>query len=221
MGCDIHNYVEIKTDHFWRLVKKPVQSDWNKFYFVDYYAYKDRNYDLFSQLANVRNGSGFSGCVTGEGFEPISAPKGMPDDCDDLITASSERWSTDGHSHSYLSLAELLAYKPSERRTVKAGLIAAPVYIEWQKRRLTDQDAFPESWCGGTSAKTISEAAWKALSQNERDTAKELYIECRWGATYERTTESFWKTYVPRLIELRDEYQLSDTDVRMVFWFDN
>ena len=37
-----------------------------------------RNYDWFSILANVRNGMGFAGVVTGQGFNYISTPKGVP-----------------------------------------------------------------------------------------------------------------------------------------------
>jgi hypothetical protein len=39
-----------------------------------------RNYNLFSILADVRNGVGFAGCKAGEGFEPISMPRGFPVD---------------------------------------------------------------------------------------------------------------------------------------------
>ena len=40
----------------------------------------DRNYNVFSILANVRNGYGFAGVRTGSGFDPISDGRGLPDD---------------------------------------------------------------------------------------------------------------------------------------------
>lgn len=43
-------------------------------------AYSDRNYSVFSMLANVRNGEGFAGCKTGDGFEPLSDERGLPED---------------------------------------------------------------------------------------------------------------------------------------------
>ena len=46
----------------------------------NYEPYGDRNYNLFAILANVRNGTAFAGCKTGEGFNPISNPKGVPSD---------------------------------------------------------------------------------------------------------------------------------------------
>lgn len=42
--------------------------------------YHDRNYDVFGMLADVRNGSGFAGVDTGDGFVPIDVPRGLPDD---------------------------------------------------------------------------------------------------------------------------------------------
>jgi len=39
---------------------------------------ENRNYDWFSVLANVRNGYGFAGIKTGEGFKVIAQPKGFP-----------------------------------------------------------------------------------------------------------------------------------------------
>jgi len=47
--------------------------------------YGDRNYNAFAILADVRNGYGFAGCDTGDGFVPISTPKGFPDDmCEEV-----------------------------------------------------------------------------------------------------------------------------------------
>lgn len=40
----------------------------------------DRHYDVFSILADVRNGYGFAGVKTSSGFVPISDGRGIPDD---------------------------------------------------------------------------------------------------------------------------------------------
>lgn len=42
--------------------------------------FKDRNYDVFAILGNVRNGYGFAGTPTSTGFEPISDCRGLPED---------------------------------------------------------------------------------------------------------------------------------------------
>jgi hypothetical protein len=62
-------------------------------------AYWSRNYYLFSILADVRN----SGDV-----EPISYPRGIPKDASTGYLYSVNRWDSDGHSHSYFTLEELL-----------------------------------------------------------------------------------------------------------------
>ena len=61
--------------------------------------YWSRNYYLFSILADVRNGGD---------VEPISYPKGIPRDASSGYKYSVKQWDSDGHSHSYFTLQELL-----------------------------------------------------------------------------------------------------------------
>lgn len=61
--------------------------------------YSDRNYYLFAVLADVRNSNN---------IDPISEPKGIPDDASAGFLYKSEQWKNDAHSHSYFTLAELL-----------------------------------------------------------------------------------------------------------------
>lgn len=78
MGCDIHFYVEKRINGIWQTADKwSADLDDDRPY-VDYddRFYRDRNYDLFGILADVRNGRGFAGVTTGEGFVPIAAPQG-------------------------------------------------------------------------------------------------------------------------------------------------
>ena len=62
-------------------------------------AYWSRNYYLFSILADVRN--------SGDA-EPISYPRGVPKDASSAYSYMVKRWDSDGHSHSYFTLEELL-----------------------------------------------------------------------------------------------------------------
>ncbi len=71
--------------------------------------YPGRNYNEFAILANVRNGRGFAGIKTGEGFNPIADPKGLPKDVSDDVASDSRAYGSDGHSHSWLTLKELIA----------------------------------------------------------------------------------------------------------------
>jgi hypothetical protein len=103
MGCDIHAYVEVKRDGIWVLTEEDVISN--------------RAYGLFGFLADVRN---YSHC------QPISPVKGLPKDVSKQVQGLSDYWDCDGHSHSWLSLKELLDFDYSQmlwdrRVTKKVG----------------------------------------------------------------------------------------------------
>lgn len=84
MGCDIHALVECKTK----------DGRWISCGAVDIW----RNYDLFALLGDVRN----SGDV-----KPLSRRRGVPPDASGGYRDLVEMWGADGHSHSWLTLAEL------------------------------------------------------------------------------------------------------------------
>lgn len=92
--------------------------DWRKPYYTgvyddgsnkyDWYSlfedplYIDRNYIVFSVLANVRNRYKIL---------PISKPKELPHDVTSRTLKESNDYGIDGHSHSWLTVQELLSYK--------------------------------------------------------------------------------------------------------------
>jgi hypothetical protein len=83
MGCDIHAHVEIKKDGEW--------IHWQSLRI-------ERDYDLFEKMAGVR----------GHDDNAISAPRGLPDDVSASSKLASDIDGEDGHSHSWLSLAEMI-----------------------------------------------------------------------------------------------------------------
>ena len=85
MGCDIHVHGEVKVDGSWMHYSKMDVS---------------RDYALFTKMANVRNYS------NGE-IVPLSEPKGLPFDATEPTLFEANHFDTDGHSHSWLGLAEL------------------------------------------------------------------------------------------------------------------
>lgn len=109
MGCDIHLYVEVKKNGKWKSADEWKKDEDGYVSTVDP-IYRGRNYDLFAVLANVRNGYGFAGRPTGEGFNPISHPKGTPKDVSDEVRSKIEDMDSDGHSHSWLTVKELLDF---------------------------------------------------------------------------------------------------------------
>ncbi len=122
MGCDIHIYFECNRSI--RGSNKWVSGDYFKS--NPYYNGEDeneyeivpicsgRNYELFSVLADVRNYNG---------IEPICQPKGLPDDCCELIKKASKDWGSDGHSHSYFTLRELQDYANKKVKTKYKGFM--------------------------------------------------------------------------------------------------
>jgi hypothetical protein len=122
MGCDIHLFAEKRFYNHDKSRSAWVNVDkWT--YNKDYYLYPEwrgdgekimhincddrfytdgRNYNLFCALAGVRNY--FENPVV------ISPPKGLPKDVSPVIRREKRRWGIDGHSHSWLSLRELLEF---------------------------------------------------------------------------------------------------------------
>ena len=127
MGADIHFYVEkysnedyigpkdiseerdskigiitedntLSNCYRWIPVEKWVYDDyWDVSY--DDRFYKGRNYYLFSVLADVRNDGS---------MDPISQPRGIPEDASYPYKMLLKTWEGDYHSASYFTLEELL-----------------------------------------------------------------------------------------------------------------
>lgn len=110
MGADIHVYIEQKVITEDNQSKKEWISldEWEydlsadvkivplrKSYWVE------RNYLLFAILANVRNDYN---------IQPISQPKGLPEDVSPEVKNQSDEENGDAHTRSWLTLKELLEY---------------------------------------------------------------------------------------------------------------
>jgi hypothetical protein len=248
VGCDIHLYVERRVDGVWTScdtwtddkydegeVKRKVVEYQNSFWC-------GHNYNLFAILANVRNGYGFAGFPTGEGFQVISEPRGLPSDCCELIRTASDEYGVDGHSHSYHTLAQLLNFNWTQY-TVQFCVINGPEFVKWNSYARGDGD-MPFEYCGDVDgpgivkvapgeleakcdellAQAKREVAHKPLSGNPWPRYHELAEQklartyARFGVRqpYHRACAAFWSECIPRLLALG-----KPDDVRIVFWFDN
>jgi hypothetical protein len=232
MGCDIHTYVEVKKNGQWVSADtwETETYDDREVMHVPYgeSIYSGRNYDLFAILADVRNGVGFAGCDTGEGFVPISSPKGLPEDVTDEVKSVSEAWAGDAHSHSWVTLAELLAYDWTQTTTLR-GYVNAVTYYEWNRYDRKRGDG-PDSCSGdvfGQDIKKVSNDEMdtliaEAVKDQEspvkavKETLGNVYTQAEWTMPYYACASNFFLTVIPKLLRLG-----APEDVRLVFFFDN
>jgi hypothetical protein len=239
MGTDIHMACEVRRNGEWTLVTDKVfKNVWyspNSHFSFDKeqytcVPYDSRNYNMFAMLAGVRNGRGFAGVKIGEEFNPISEPKGYPDDmCAELmsdIDGSYEEWDDDRphlsneHSASWLTLKELLDYD-WEQLHCNYGCVSEDVY-----RDFVMQCKHPDSWSGGISGPNIvhiSEQEMVNLIDGIllREDGKQYYTSCYFVAqTYKDCAGSFYDNTIPDLQALVPEGGTTE-DVRVVFDFDS
>jgi hypothetical protein len=220
MGCDVHMYAEYKRGSKWVKAGKRFKNGW---YSSDRplssyntpltdRPYSDRNYDLFGMLADVRNGRGFAGVKTGEGFVPIDIPRGLPKDVTKAIKKMSDRWGCDGHSHSYLYLSELLDYNWNQ-----VSELTGEVSLE--EYRVFKRDGHPQSWCGDITGATIIKVTNEEMDEllnNPPENADRYFTRIFWQESYHEAAGSFFTKTIAALQGLG-----KPEDVRIVFWFDN
>lgn len=241
MGTDIHFYVEVFNNGDWIPADKweedeeyesPVKR-------VDYKNrfYHSRNYDLFAILADVRNGRGFAGVKTSEGFNIISPPRGLPEDVCKEISELSEQWGLDGHSHSWLTVKELMAFDWTQT-VKKCGLVNGGMYYSWNQYDRGNGEP-PNEYCGDVSGPGVNIVSEEKMSQlisamkdklieegithYRRELLEQIknelnhtYCSVEWEQPYHKVARLFLSDCLPRL------WRLGEYDkVRIVFWFDN
>jgi hypothetical protein len=178
----------------------------------------------------VRNGRGFAGCDTGDALQPISDPRGLPENVSDEVKKYAEQWGCDGHSHSFLSLGDLLEYDWTQ--TVKnRGVVSAVEYFRWTLWDRRNGDG-PESHSGGVFGPNVTliteeemqdviDKARQAFGSRQEieENLKEMsfYCQVEWEQPYYKLASHFFSTVIPELLKLSQEHD----DVRLVFWFDN
>jgi len=214
MGCDIHLYVEKKENDEWISADIWELNDNTLDVSYDKKIYNERNYNLFAILANVRNGYGFAGINTGDEFVPISIPKGLPTDCDERIKIVSDMWGCDGHSHSWLTLKELLNYDWNQVNTHR-GVVSKNDYYDFINR---GKPKYYSAGVGGWGVKHITNETMKGLLDGsiKLDSNFSYYTSVEWKETYKESVKYFLNIVIPKLQSLGEP-----NDVRIVFWFDN
>lgn len=250
MGCDIHAYSEYydMATGKWVLADpvtanpdydpddeysgEPFEVKWEDRIF------DDRNYNLFAILADVRNGRGFAGVETGEGFNPIAPCKGLPFDLSDEVLIAAERWGVDGHSHTYYTLLELLSYDWNQQ-TVEYGIVDPMNYAAFVAY------GKPFGWSGGVSGPQVRHVEnaemgeWVAGQLADKNMGLEeyaqlghrsvftertnIYTKVKWGESYASAVgDNFLVKCLKRLQQTARDHTNGDYSlVRFVCWFDN
>lgn len=172
MGCDIHGMYERKGRWSWVNAGDPDIG---------------RNYTTFAILADVRNEGG---------IPPISQPRLSFDeiadwdfDVSDEFRALTKHWSSDGHSHSYVTLKELKAYDINQK------------YYSHRLITSKDDEGRITGTCAMTTGKHLGEVG-------------ETSIFGVFGS------ES-WDKFVAYGEAVAKQFNLTDEEVRFVFFFDN
>ena len=228
MGTDIHTAIEKRqADGSWKFVNVPLET-W-------------RCYDVFAILADVRNGYGFAGCYTGEGFNPISEPKGLPTDCKyDRVNYSydDDYLYLGDHSFSWLTLRELKEYD-YDQETVLSGVLSEQEYIKWKEAG----GGFPKNgYSGGVSGWAVREVtpqemdliltgekSREVIDPNDgvlhpsvavktKPTPASYYTRVEWPIKYREVAGMILEHIIPAMESVAE----GDLDsVRLVFGFDS
>lgn len=205
MGTDIHAVFEVRNSSgVWEAAGQPDET---------------RHYRLFAALAGVRNGVGFAGVDTGDAVVPLSPPRGVPDCASSEYLERAGSMGEDGHSHSWLLLAELLAYDWT-RPIVTRGLVPLDTYANW--RGFAEGLGWaPNSWSSsvfGPGIQHVSrDEADVLIAGGTRDQAGRIYVRCQWEQPFcVASGGAEWSRFIAPMLR-----KGTPESVRVVFFFDN
>lgn len=197
--------------------------------------YGDRNYNVFAVVGDVRNGSGFAGCDTGDRVEPIASFRGFPDDMspeahnffypqfdedgEPVGEAGFEGHYGGDHSENWLSLQEIMSYE-WDKPQVHRGWVSANEYATFK------QQGRPNSWSGGISGggvKHVSNREMDKVIANPTLMAEQPtgpfggthYTKIEWTTTIRESCEGFLERM--KMLALT----AGERDVRIIFNFDS
>ena len=220
MGTDIHMIAEVRKDGVWHTFLDDIFVKWEgtQFERQTCIPYDGRNYGLFAILADVRNGVGFAGFRTGEKFNPISKPKGYPEDiAKESYGFLGDEWRH--HSASYLTLKEIFDFDWTQIHR-SFGVVSEKDY-----RDHVMKGELPDLWCRDISVPDcikISEVEMVDLIQDSypREEGKYYYTACYFAP---ETYADFAKTFLKNMKILKCFVPENGSldDVRIVFDFDS
>lgn len=209
MGTDIHSVIQVKTAHHgWVDVCNNVGDN--------------RNYDTFAVYADVRSGYGFAGTDTGEGWTPISQPRGFPEDflvdgTNHIVKipyreSSVDIWMGD-HSYSWLLLSEI----ESAWDHFKDKFYEVHGVVDWGHFNETlAVGKQPQDWAADVGGKSVVICDQKDVTP----TSKCTHVRCKWVVPCINRLSTM-AAHMKLMQAIRDAEDLSSENVRIVFGFDS
>lgn len=208
MGTDIHGVFQKRNEEFDTWEDVPTE-----------YGY-ERHYMLFAWLAGVRNGRGFAGIPTHTKINPISKPRGFPDDfalTDDdgeshpiysveILPHWQRKYGMSGplwmgyHDFSWLTADEIIG-SDEENQVLRTGVVHRKFYESW------DGVSAPETWYNDIAGGGI------LISNPNEITDNTTHVRIDWFSDLSKEVRYFVDE-VKRLKTLHGE-------VRFVFGFDS
>lgn len=187
MGCDIHAYKEKLVDGKWVTADKGWADKYDEGCIDVPYEnrFTDRNYNLFGVLSRgVRRD-----------FDFAFSQRGLPDDACPEVAARALGWGCDGHSHNYVSLAELK-----------------------EKQSFLETSTLPISGIKDPQGLALLEAS---IASDEPTDWSLIYPYWQGGhgVCFEFDVPATFAADLTPIIELFDE--ADGAEQRLVFWFDN
>lgn len=170
MGCDIHICIEVKNnDGEWRnydnFRHNPyyVEGDECEEEIIQIPIFTDRDYLLFSRLCGVREHSIFDAIAIStldeniqlQKTEKVSDVKGVPSDCSVVTKQIIDKWGSDGHSHSFLTLKEIKDYINKKSSKKYHGFLTSP------QSKLLAEGILPDYWSRVETEEYINFAQWE------------------------------------------------------------
>jgi len=206
MGCDIHQIVEVFNGASWDLAPDAPVIEW-------------RSYDAFAILAGVRNGAGFAGSDTGDGFVPVSSPRGLPADLSSatlaIVQKDGDEWLGE-HSFSWLLLTELLDYNWNQRTNLR-GVVNATEFREFL------ETGSPSGWRSDVYGRLVHYVSPDEMARliGSGESTSHVYTRIQWSVSYKEAAPCLHAEYIPSLCAWAQRRCLRPEHVRMVFGFDS
>ena len=243
MGCDIHLNVEVvtkKTEQYtsWSLIQNEMcVLDYGSRNYINLGWGEGRNYNSFAMLANVRNYSSYENREPL--YEPMSEPKGTPNDMSEELSSLYHGWGCDAHSASYFTLKELVDFKNNgyfKKTVTHTGKVMIDEFDDYWTEIIESQDGHnlvlkrcPKSYAGSIYSPTKKDKIYNIEFHETYEAGSGFLIKLI-DNIKSLVDNSFYKyafkdcIYLPKYdnnLSYEENQALKYENFRIVFWFDN